>query len=377
MSPTAPGAGGRPHPFAAAAGPGVFLYPHDEMRHDMTTTMIAGVHEKFPPAETATRFPGHEWGRSFVRWSKDVAPIPATATPEQVLALVEAEVRDDLAAGLGCLVSIKFTPSDVMAGRYDAVLKALAQYAVGKKLIIILWHEPEDDWSGKVFAPAFNRARRKMQAVNPGLLVAWAGMGYQWALTNGNTADVAAWRTIEADLYLLDVYSGNTFAPDLILPEHPGFVRWHREIIAPFPGRLWGIGERGFAAGPKRAASWEREFVWLTTDPVGRTCSAYLPWGTGGTEQSSAWPFADDPATLRVVRAGIAAITAPPAPEVQPAPAGYSNTYTVGLLLHEATGAAVFESHVAEWNGFVERVRVAAGAAQAAAAVVTAPSSPS
>lgn len=327
----------------------------------MGLPMMVGVHEKGTFSETWAAYPGHEWARNFVAWSKGNPVIPASATAAQIIDRIDGQSAADLAAGGSAMVSFKIDPAEVLAKKWGDKLAEVGRWTAGRRIVLVYWHEPEDDHQGKTFAPAFNMVRAALKNGNPDLLVGWAAMAYQWYSTRGYTNDVGAWQQIIADLYLLDAYSGQSFRADCILPEHPGFVRWYNTIIAPYPGRVWGVAERGITAGESRAATWKRELEWLLTDPVGQQCAAYIVWNTGGTEGNAAWLIDGDPATQAVVRELVSTLSRPPAVPAGP-PAGFSVVPAgAEVLLHEETGAIVSAAHVEQWRGFVGLVAHAAG----------------
>lgn len=317
---------------------------------------MLGVHEKATFAETAAAYPGHQWARNFVAWSGGSPVIPASATVQQIVARIDGQSSADIAAGGSAMVSFKLDPTEVLAGKWADKLVEVGKWTIGRRLSLVYWHEPEDDFKGRTFAGAFNMVRAALKKGNPDLLVGYAAMAYQWSRTDGYTNDVGSWQSIMADLYLLDVYSGQSFRADCIVPEHPGFVRWYKAIIEPYPGRKWGIAERGITAGSSRAATWKRELDWLRSDPVGKACSAYLVWNTGGTEGNAAWLIDGDPATQAVVRELVGTLSQPEpeAPVVEGPPAGFE-VVPVGaeVLLHTATGAIVSAEHTGQWLAFV------------------------
>lgn len=318
--------------------------------------MLVGVHEKASFAETAAAYPGHQWARNFVAWTQKNPVIPASATAAQIISRLDGQSASDLASGGSAMVSFKIDPAEVLAGKWADKMAEVGKWTAGRRISLVYWHEPEDDFKGRTFAPAFNMVRAALKKGNPDLLVGYAAMAYQWYAASGNTSDVGSWQSIMADLYLLDVYSGQSFRADCILPEHPGFVRWYQSIIAPYPGRTWGIAERGITAGSSRAATWKRELDWLRSDPVGKACSVYLAWNTGGTEGNAAWLIDGDPATQAVVRELVGTLSQPEpeAPDVEGPPAGFE-VVPVGaeVLLHTATGAIVSAEHTEQWLAFV------------------------
>jgi hypothetical protein len=123
----------------------------------------------------------------------------------------------------------------------------------------------------------------------------------KWAPKFTRIEDATPWRDIEADLYLVDVYSGNSFPADAILPEHAGWKRWYAEMIDAVPRRPWGVAERGIVAGPTRAETVRREAHWLAEDPIGQACSLYLWWNVNSEHEAEDWVLD---------RAGVSAVAA-------------------------------------------------------------------
>src|SRR5690606_22818537 len=91
---------------------------------------------------------------------------------------------------------------------------------------LIWWHEPEDDLTPYQFYTAFNRVREQVKHGWSDGRVCYAAMTYQWR-PGSDTTQWSGWTKAEADEYCADVYSGRSFPLTDILPEHPGFARWH------------------------------------------------------------------------------------------------------------------------------------------------------
>lgn len=308
--------------------------------------MILGVHENADPKVTTARFPGATWASGFV--SDGGKPLPESTTAGELVAAVMAKAKKALDAGGGCVVRVKLDMLAAGRGVWDARLTVLGRAVEGLNIILVLHHEPEDDWAGAVFAAGFNRGRRAVRAGGPNVQVAYCAMAYHWARGMRATRDPRPRQSVEADWFLIDLYSGKSFEPTATIPEHPGFQRWYAEMVAPFPGRRWGVAERGILAGPTRAATIAREAEWLATDPVGRTCGMYLWWSTGGAENNAGWVL--DQAGAAAVAALIARIgDAPAVPAYEPGPIART-------LVHTATGAVVAEGRTKQWDAFVTTV---------------------
>lgn len=309
----------------------------------MAPNVAAGVHLEAPTTEIVSAHPLALWGREFVA-KKGGGALPTSTTAEQLVAMVRAKVDPWIKVGGGCLVSIKLDPREMAKGLWTPHLTALAKALVDLDVIVVLWHEQEDDWTATVFKPGFEAGRQALKVGDPNIVVALCSMAYQWRPGSRTTAtrDALIWASIEADLYLVDVYSGKTFPPGQTLPEHPGWIRWYALMISPYADRRWGVAERGWLASTVRAATIRREAAWLATDPIGRTCRIYVVWGTGGTEKNPGWLLDDD--ALAAVNFLLDAIAQP----AQPAqPASYEPGPVAGTLVHLPTGVLVAD-HLAE-----------------------------
>lgn len=274
--------------------------------------MLGGVHSKKPPDVVFDAVPGASLTRHFIKGDDGGELEPGYDLVGKFEALCEPTWESE---GLP-IVSFKLKPADVLDCRWDEELTRLGRYLRDRDdVFVIPHHEPEDDYedseSAAEFADSFNHIRTVLKDAWAGQVVAYCAMGYQWRPGSANTADVDVWRSIEADLYLCDVYSGNSFPPDLILPEHPGFKRWWAEIVAPFGSRQWGIGERGIMANPGRADTIGRERDWLLGD--GSDCALWLWWNTEGQEGEEGWPIDPDldPYEAQAVRELVAACVVP------------------------------------------------------------------
>jgi hypothetical protein len=309
-----------------------------------------GVHEIAAPGDTMARYPGARWGREFVA-GKGGLPLPASTTEAQLIAQVSARLTPWVRAGGGCVVSVKLDLPVVATGVWDARLTGLGKALTGLNVVVVVNHEPEDDLTAAGFAAGFTAARTALKAGWAGLDVAYCAMAWQWRPGSKTTADAAAWAAVDADLYLVDAYSGQSFPPTAILPEHPGFQRWWARIVGDHPGRRWGVAERGWQTGPGRASTIGREADWLTTDPVGRTCEMYVVWSTPGVEANRGWVA--DTGAEGAIRDLIARLA------TRVVTAGYTATDDPAVLVHDATGALVAADRTAAWTAFYARQKSA------------------
>lgn len=258
-------------------------------------TAAVGVHDGRTPQVVAQTFPGASVGREFVAGQLGA---------QDIRAKVDKLSAPWLAAGAQVYVSFKPNAADVASGAWAPWLTKLGAWLSDHPDVkVIVWHEPENDMSGPAFAAMFNRCRADIKAGWAGATVAYCAMAYQWRPVGKAAAAPAGWQKVVADEYLVDVYSGVSFADTAILPDHPGFNGWFTAVVKP---RLdagepveWGVAERGFQSkDPKvRAATIRREADWLATLPgayaggvtVERPPMLYLAWNTGGTEGDSDW----------------------------------------------------------------------------------------
>lgn len=301
----------------------------------MQTTM--GVHEDAKPAETALKFPGHTATRDFTS---------NVIRAQDLVRLVVAACTDSWDAGQTAVWSFKPHPDDVASGAWKPFVKALAKFLKGnpgKKTIVVIWHEPENDqpkWfkTPEDFVRLFNQVHDWLMSVWSDLVTCHAALAYKYGIVKGGISDAEAprWKT-KAKLNAIDAYSGRTWPVDRILPEHPGFVRWKKYVA----GDVWAATERGFAADPDeyelRAATVRRETVWLVANrPV-----LLLIWATGGSENDP--KLLADPQYEAAIAEQFAALSLPFGYEPGPIP---------GVLVHSATGLLVMADRTDALDSF-------------------------
>jgi hypothetical protein len=272
------------------------------------SSRFVGVHELAAPATTAARYPGARWSRAFV--SAGGRALPSSTTGARLVLEVVNASAPALTAGGGCMVSIKLDMVSVAAGLWDERLAQLGVALAGWNVIVVFNHEPENDMAAAVFTAGFTAARTAFKSTAPMVPVGYAAMAYQWRPGSKSTGRPQDWAQVQADLYLCDAYSGQTFPETAILPEHAGWVRWYGEMIVKNPGRVWLMAERGFHDSPLRPFTILREAAWLATDPIGQTCAGVLIWATGGTEANPAW-LLSDVASRQAVAGYTAVLSAP------------------------------------------------------------------
>lgn len=248
--------------------------------------MLMGVHETATDsAARAEAFPGHEATRDFEPG--------VLASPIDLVKKIKAECGDTWKAGHTAVWSFKPHPQRVADGSWRKPIQDLAAYLLKNKdacpTIVIIWHEPENDvpkWfkDASAFVQMFNCVYEWLVEVFPGLTIAHAALAYRYRDKGEITDKTAAqWRT-KANLHTVDVYSGRSFPLTAILPEHSGFARWFKYVVA--GDKRWGVTERGWTCGPdksaQRAQTIGREFAWLAKQPV--KPELYLVWNTPGSE---------------------------------------------------------------------------------------------
>lgn len=249
--------------------------------------MEFGIHEDYPPQDTAARWPQVKYTRTF---------IDAVVYPGSLISKFTYYAKPSWDAGLTPVVSFRPVADDVSSGKWDTWLRELGTWLSGQpEALVVIWHEPEGSMPGSTFQALFNRCRNNLKLGFPGLKVGYAAMAYHWNVkwnnpnlsVAGKTDTPAAWR-VQADFYAVDVYSGFEFAVNTILPEISGFTRW-ASLLVPTGAPIF-IAERGFklkdvSQSPERVAAIAREAAWLRSDdPLAKRISAYCYWSSTGVE---------------------------------------------------------------------------------------------
>lgn len=145
--------------------------------------------------------------------------------------------------------SLKAPRGDVdgfIRGDYTTDYQTLVAALPGEAKLTV-WHEPENDTEGEVFAALTRRAYDDAKTVRPDIEYWYIAMAYQWqANSKGHTGTAAGW--LEAAKYVdavgIDVYAPRwDFAP---LRGDRGYQRWRTEI-GEASGKPWGVTERGIS----------------------------------------------------------------------------------------------------------------------------------
>lgn len=266
-----------------------------------------GIHEDWTatpkgrtPAEVKARYPLATIGCVFTGK-------PLTLV-QDLRAKVFNALKPYLAAGVKVLyLRVKTDITQTRSGAWDARYLELAVYIAklqleyGVEIILIPWHEPEDNFpNGKTFVEYYNRVFDAVKAGSTAVKVKPCFMTYHWApgktgSIEGKTDNPSDWLNglKMTDGVTVDVYSGRSFGLQLILPEHPGFARF----IFHLPSSIrWSTTERGWETPSKadknyrpsvRVTSMHREFVWvLSDDPIAQRCDDYTVWSSPGTENA-------------------------------------------------------------------------------------------
>lgn len=266
-----------------------------------------GIHEDWTakpagrtPAQIRSRFSKASIGRPFTGK-------PLT-TVQDLRPKAFAALKPYLAAGVKIIyLSLKTDITQTRSGAWDARYLELGEYIAqlqieyGVEIIIIPWHEPEDNFpNGKVFVEYHNHVFDAIKTGSMAVKVKPCFMAYHWAPGKGGSIDGKTNSPNEwfnglkmSDGVTVDVYSGRSFVLQLTLPEHPGFMRFIRYL--PTDVR-WSATERGWETPSStnsifrptlRVTSMHREFVWLLSDdPIAKRCDDYTIWGSPGTENA-------------------------------------------------------------------------------------------
>jgi hypothetical protein len=259
----------------------------------LTRRRAIGVHpgDKVSPEAVRNTFPGVTHTRPFIHKSPNA--YLDDPREDSLVRRVERACTPSWDAEMVPVYSFKLHPGQVAEGRWDGQVRELAAWHIGRKpALAVLWHEPEDNFTGENYRDYFNHLARVMRAENDKLPLVYAAMAYHWApggnggSIEGRTDETDGWNAVEADLRCCDVYSGKSFELELTLDNHPGFQRWLRRMV---PDGRYGITERGFSLknNPNgqqvRAQKIEEESAWLSNTEDGRRCSMYLYWNTKGS----------------------------------------------------------------------------------------------
>lgn len=238
-----------------------------------------GVHENRPKTETLARFPKTLSTREFTS---------GIILPQPLVGKLTAAATSTWEAGLECYWSVKLSVYEVVDDSWKPHVEELAAYLRDNpqnKTVVVLWHEPESAFSAVSYVGYFNKIRGWLKEVHPGVQTCHAANSYFYR-EGGPIDHPEGWLT-EADLNAIDIYSGNSFPLDTILPEQSSFTRWLDLVSA---GRSpWAVTERGWFAEPfeyaARANTIRREAEWLAIDSVGKACYSYTYWNTSGQQK--------------------------------------------------------------------------------------------
>lgn len=269
---------------------------------------LIGIHEDWTatpagrtPTEVYRRYPKSGLGRGFtgkpLTTVQDLRP--------KVLATLEPYLK---AGTRKVYISIKTDQAQTRNHQWDA-----RYYELGKrildvqamndvKIVVIPWHEPEDDFvSGGEFLAYYDNVHNALKnAGGPDIAVMPCYMSYHWTpgaggSVKGKTNTPSDWfhAPIMRDGVTVDVYSGRSFKLEQILIEHPGFARWLQHLPADLEINLtergWETPSSTFPTNRSqlRVETMHREFLWLLSDhPVAQRIKDYNIWSSPGTEEA-------------------------------------------------------------------------------------------
>lgn len=220
-------------------------------------------------------------------------------------------------------LSMKTDPRLTARGGYTRAYGNVARYLCNEGLCgrvrLIAWHEPEDNFTGKLYQKYFTQVQGSVRDACADLMVGTAANSFHWGSkwndknksVKGTTDAPEEW-FVPADFKGLDIYSGRSYPLATILPELEAFTRWHYHNVG--DGKF-AINERGWATPSKsepevqyelRAETIAREFEWLKNDPVGQRCTDYQYWNSSGREKDESLML--DPLGEEALSQGIALI---------------------------------------------------------------------
>lgn len=250
--------------------------------------MRLGVHENYQGpaktsfARTATSFPRAEVTREF---EADVIP------PQDLVRRLVARCQSIWDAGKCAAWSFKPTPADVKSGKWKPYVLALGQYikdnSLQDKVIVIFWHEPENDVpkyfkNAADFVALFNRCHDWLMSVDDSIVTSHAALGYQYR--NLSIGQAKAWVT-KCTIHSIDIYSGRSFPLGMTLGTSKAFAAWKGSRP---PRSRWGVSERGWIAdatgSEQRAASIDAESDYLAALAPADQPDFYIVWNTEGVE---------------------------------------------------------------------------------------------
>lgn len=313
--------------------------------------LTIGVHEDWTdggrtPAQVKVRYPGAKIGRAFTGAPKTTVQDLRPSVKTAIQPYLDANVKK-------IYVSVKTDIASTRAGSWNArytelgVAIASWQTQYNCEIILIPWHEPEDDFTdGLAYVHYYNKVRSFTKAGSSAVKVKPCFMTYHWAPNSNNTASIdgktnspSHWLNgLEmGDGICYDAYNGRSFPLDQIAHEHPGVAR----LIANLPSTVrLNMGERGWETPSStnttnrsalRVTTMDREFDWLLSGANGaERYDDVTLWSSPGTEGSPGLVF--DAAAEDLVEDFIVAVNTPPTPPptADPNHAQYQFGYKAG-----------------------------------------------
>jgi hypothetical protein len=241
------------------------------------------VHEQYQgpgartPAQTLVRFPLARITREFEA---------GILQPGDLIDRFEHRCRAVLDAGMDVVWSFKPDRRAVLTGQWRPFVEALARHlstaGLTARVVVAIWHEPENDMSAAAFVALFNQVHDWLTAVNPAIVTCHSALGYQYR--NMTMAQARAWVT-RAGVHAIDLYSGRSFPLATTLQTSAPFVIWAASRPA---GARWGVSERGWIADaehwPERVLAIDHEAEYLRTLTPAEQPDFYVVWNTVGVE---------------------------------------------------------------------------------------------
>jgi hypothetical protein len=137
---------------------------------------------------------------------------------------------DDAKNGLVSFLSVK-PPNDdiagVASGKYDATIRSLAA-SMPAGSYLTMYHEPEENMTGKQFVAMFKQFYKVAKAANPKLTIGYVAMAYQWRPSSSNTTTPNDWwpGSDSTDFLGVDAYNSG-WAGVHSLADASDFQRWY------------------------------------------------------------------------------------------------------------------------------------------------------
>jgi hypothetical protein len=257
--------------------------------------MKVGVHEDYQGAEASTiartvaSFPLIAVTREF-----EAGALP----PQDLISRMVTRCQRVWAAGNVAVWSFKPNPADVRSGAWKPYVLALGQFIRDNRLhdrvIIVIWHEPENDVpkyfkNAADFVAVFNQVHDWLVSVDPAIVTSHAALAYTYR--NMSVGQAKSWVT-RCTIHSVDIYSGQSFPLDMTLASSKAFTTWKASRPT---GARWGVSERGWIAtddlSDQRAAAIKAEADYLAALPEADQPDFYVVWNSEGAEKNPRIPL--------------------------------------------------------------------------------------